>query len=402
MHRRPLSPEQTFVSPPVGCFHGGKFFAAVGPRFDDLDRAARIINADVLDAWFPPAPAVLDALREYLPWLARTSPPTACEGFVEVVAERRGVPPENVLPGAGSSDLIFRAFRHWLDAGSSVLLLDPTYGEYAHVLERVIGCRVDRLPLARTANYDVDLDELERESSKGYDLVVLVNPNSPTGRHIGREALENLLRNVPAKTRVWVDETYVEYVGEMESVERFAVTSENVVVCKSMSKVYALSGLRAAYLCASTRQVDGLRAITPPWVLGLPTQLAAVRALENPGYYAECYRQTHGLRAELAAALGKLGWSVVPGCANFLLAELPIGGPIAQKFVERCQSHKLYLRDAAAMGTRLGERSVRLAVKDAATSACMLEIIRRVTLELSSSPATEPGTSCPCPAGFPR
>src|SRR5207344_1800686 len=103
-------------------------------------------NADVLDAWFPPAPGVTDTLQAHLPWLLRTSPPTDCAGLVGAVATARGVAPENILPGAGSSDLIFRAFRHWLTAGSRVLILDPTYGEYSHVLEKVIGCTVDRLP----------------------------------------------------------------------------------------------------------------------------------------------------------------------------------------------------------------------------------------------------------------
>lgn len=362
----------------AGCFHGGKFFDAVGPRFDALERAATIINADVLDAWFPPAPPVLDALREHLPWLTRTSPPTDCAGFIEVVAENRGVKPANVLPGAGSSDLIFRAFRYWLSRSSSVLLLDPTYGEYAHVLERVIGARVDRLPLPRERDFEPDLGELRRVIGRGYDLVVLVNPNSPTGRHIERERLEALLRLAPAATRIWIDETYIEYVGMGESLERFARSTENVIVCKSMSKVYALSGLRAAYLCAAERLLEELRAITPPWVMSLPAQLAAVRALECPDYYARCYRQTHAARQDLAGELGALGWRVVPGCANFLLAELPGRGATASEFVDACQQHGLYLRDASGMGTGLGKRMIRLAVKDAETNVRMVEIIRQV------------------------
>lgn len=359
----------------VGCFHGGKFFEAVGTRFDRLERASEIINADVLDAWFPPAPSVLATLREHLPWLARTSPPTACEGFREVVAEKRGVGPENILPGAGSSDLIFRAFRHWLKADSRVLLLDPTYGEYSHVLEKVIGLQVDRLSLSPARNFEVEPAELEKALGKGYDMVVLVNPNSPTGRHIRRESLENLLRHTPSRTRVWIDETYVEYAGAGESLERFASSTENIVVCKSMSKVYALSGLRSAYLCAAKEALRELRAITPPWVMGLPAQVAAVIALQCPGYYTSRYRQTHVLREQLAGMLSALGWRVVPACANFLLAELPAGNGTAHQFVERCRAHGLYLRAATGMGMALGENMVRFAVKDAGTTRRMVDIV---------------------------
>src|SRR5205814_2328158 len=148
-----------------------------------------------------------------LPWLLRTSPPTDCAGLIEAIAQARGVTRENILPGSGSSDLIFRALRHWLAPASQVLILDPTYGEYAHVLEGVIGCTVDRLTLSRQHNYAVDLARLKAALADAYDLVVLVNPNSPTGRHVPRAELERVLSKAPACTRIWVDETYVEYAG---------------------------------------------------------------------------------------------------------------------------------------------------------------------------------------------
>jgi hypothetical protein len=66
---------------PACCFHGGAFFEAIGARFDALERRNQIVNADVLDAWFPPSPKVLDAMREHLPWLMSTSPPTHSEGL---------------------------------------------------------------------------------------------------------------------------------------------------------------------------------------------------------------------------------------------------------------------------------------------------------------------------------
>jgi histidinol-phosphate/aromatic aminotransferase/cobyric acid decarboxylase-like protein len=363
---------------PAACFHGGDFFSMIGERFDALDRNREVINADVLDAWFPPAPSVLAALERHLPWLLRTSPPTACEGLLQAIAEIRGVAPYNCLPGAGSSDLIFRALRHWFTPASRALILDPTYGEYAHVLERVIGCTVDRLPLQRSRDYAVELPRLEAALAQEYDLVVLVNPNSPTGRHVPRAKLESVLRRAPARTRIWVDETYVEYAGEEQSLERFAAASENVIVCKSMSKVYALSGARAAYLCAGRHQLESLRAITPPWVVSLPAQLAAVRALEAPEYYSARYRETHVFRAQLAVELASLGWEVLPGIANFLLCRLPTNGPDAESVLSACRERGLFLRNAALMGADMGSRMVRVAVKDARTNDRMTSILRDV------------------------
>jgi len=363
---------------PAPCFHGGAFFKAVGERFDSLDKHRAIINADVLDAWFAPSPKVLSAIEEHLPWLLRTSPPTSCQGLIETIATARGVKGQNILPGGGSSDLIFRAFRQWLTPASRVLILDPTYGEYFHVLNRVVGCDVQFLRLSRARNYQVDLEQLATQLAQDYDLVVLVNPNSPTGQHIPRSSLEPLLRAAPLRTRIWVDETYIEYAGQAQSLEQFASSSENVIVCKSMSKVYALSGARVAYLCAAPHQLESLRAITPPWVVSLPAQVAAVNALQDPDYYADRYRQTHLLRAQFAKALTEFDWQIVSGIANFLLCHLPPDGPTASAVVRDCSEFGLFLRDASSMGSRLGPRTIRIAVKDAQTNARIVEIIRLV------------------------
>jgi histidinol-phosphate/aromatic aminotransferase/cobyric acid decarboxylase-like protein len=361
---------------PAACFHGGAFFDAIGPEFDHLERRRRIINADVLDAWFPPSPRVIKALQEVLPWLLRTSPPTGCEGMVRAIARARGVSPENVLPGAGSSDLIFLALRHWLTPASRVLILDPTYGEYAHVLEHVVRCRVDRFELARENQFQLDLEQFERVAARGYDLIVLVNPNSPTGQHVPRIQLEEVLEKIPADTRVWVDETYIEFAGPNESIEQFAAASANVVVCKSMSKVYALSGVRAAYLCGPVAMIEDLRAINPPWAVSLLAQVAAVAALQDADYYAARYAETHRLRDEVAERLEELtGWEILPGVANFLLCHLPEDGPDAATVVKRCRARGLFLRDAGVMGARLGKHTLRIAVKDGSLNQRMVKII---------------------------
>lgn len=354
------------------------FFEEIGPGFDTLDRSKVIVNADVLDAWFPPSPRVLSTLQEHLPWLIRTSPPTQCEGLREAIANHRGVLPDNILLGAGSSDLIYRAFGHWLRRESRVLILDPTYGEYQHVLENVIGCRVERLPLSRDDGYKVNLDELVRRAKENYELIVLVNPNNPTGRHVRRAELENVLREMPRETRVWVDEAYIDYVGPAESLEHFAASNENIVVCKSMSKVYALSGMRVAYLCASPRQLSDLELLTPPWVVGLPAQVAAVRALQDAAHYEEQYKRTHLLRAEVHEMLRSIGIrEIVPGETNFLMFHLANSQPTAAQISDVARREGVFVRDIAGMGSQLGSRAVRVAIKDPAGNVRVCEALQR-------------------------
>jgi histidinol-phosphate/aromatic aminotransferase/cobyric acid decarboxylase-like protein len=341
-----------------GAFHGGASFAAIGTAFDALDRRERIIPADVLDAWFPPAPGVVEALREHAGWVIRSSPPTHADGLVAAISAARGVPPEAIAVGAGSSDLVFRAFGRWLSPGSRVLLPEPTYGEYAHVLEHVVGARVDRLPLRAEEDWRLDPGRLADAVSTGrYDLVVLVNPNNPTGRYA--PDLAETVRQVPPHTRVWVDEAYLEYTGGA-SLEHLAARSPNVVVCKSMSKVYGLSGVRVAYLVTAPAVAAELRRWTPPWQVGLPGQIAAVRALAEPAWYAARWAETAALRGRLAGALRETGVAVDDDVAgNFVLIDVPS----AMALVTRARRDGVYLRDLSDLSSAYRGRAVRVSVR---------------------------------------
>ncbi|MGW3655617.1 aminotransferase class I/II-fold pyridoxal phosphate-dependent enzyme [Streptomyces sp. NPDC005151] len=361
-----------FAPRPDGCEHGGASFTAIGTDFRNLHRRQRIVAADVLDAWFPPAPGVRAALAEDPAWAARTSPPTGAEGLLAEIATVRALPTETLAVGAGSSDLIFRAFGQWLTPESRVLLMDPGYGEYAHVTEKVIGCRVDRFRLRREDGWRIDPDRLsDAVRSGGYDLVVVVNPNNPTGRHAPVAELRSLIAAAPARTRWWIDEAYLGYVGLTESLADLAATDPRVVVCSSLSKMYALSGMRAAYLVAEPATAALLRRWTPPWPVSLPAQLAAVAALRDPAYYNDRWLRTHALRQQLAAELARLDENVIveEAVANFLTVTLPTGGPSAAQVVNECRRHDVYLRDLSPLSSRYQGRSVRIAVKDTAENA---------------------------------
>jgi len=376
----PASLTDTAGTPPKApCDHGGAFFAAVGSSFDDLSRRHSVISADVLDAWFPPAPGVMAAIHEHLPWILTTSPPTYADGLVRALSAARNIPESSIAVGAGSSSLIFLAMRHWLTPASRVLILDPMYAEYEHIFERVIGCRVDRLALSASSNFTVPREHLRAALASGdYDLIAIVNTNNPTGIHIPRTEMESLAASAHPCTRLWIDEAYIEYVGgRAESMEHFATHSANTVVCKSLSKGYALSGARAAYLTGPARLAADLRRITPPWSISLPAQIAAIRALADPAYYAARYTETHELRRQLAAQLRTLApWQVHEGEINCVLCMLPDSLPSAAAIVNPCREAGVFIRHCATISPSLGDRAIRISVKDRATNARVLDALR--------------------------
>ena len=358
------------------CFHGGAFFEGIGVDFNSLDEKDNIISADVLDAWFPPAPKIQEVIQSYLPWIIKTSPPTNSEGYIKTISEHRTLNRESILPGAGSSDLIFRIFNQWLRPSSKVLILDPTYGEYSHILNKIIKCKVERLELKREEGYNINIDKLREKLNQKFDLFVWVNPNSPTGLHINKNEVERLLLNNKGCERIWIDETYVEYAGREQTLERFAEKTNNVFVCKSMSKVYALSGLRAAYLCANPNNIRPLKQITPPWVISLPAQIAATYAIKQEDYYIKKYQETHELRDKLELQLKQIGIDeIIPGIANFIMFHVGNDKFSASQIVNECKLKKLYLRDLSGIGTSFEDDAIRMAVKDLKTNNKMIAIL---------------------------
>ena len=174
-----------------------------------------------------------------------------------------------------------------------------------------------------------------------------------------------------------MDEAYIDYAGSGESVEAVAAASANLVVCKSLSKAYALSGARVGYLCGPPALMRALRRVTPPWAVSLLAQVAAVAALHDPAYYAQRYAETARLRVALVSSLRQAvpGMVVHDGVANYVLCDLPAGGPDAACACERCRAHDIYLREFGAVSPVLGRHALRIAVKDASTNLRVVEAL---------------------------
>lgn len=149
-----------------------------------------------------------------------------------------------------------------------------------------------------------------------------------------------------------------------------------MVVVKSMSKVYGLSGLRVGYLCTAPSNISYLSSMMPPWSVSLPAQIAAVYALNSMEYYAEKYAETHRLRLKLIEGLKELGITeIVDGVTNFIMFHLPKESRVGKDVIEACRDKNLFIRDASEMGNDLGDRALRVAVKDKKTNQKMLEIL---------------------------
>jgi histidinol-phosphate/aromatic aminotransferase/cobyric acid decarboxylase-like protein len=359
-------------------FHGGKSFEAIGEDFRHLDRAGHVVNADVLDAWFDTSPCVLSKLQQYLPFLVRTSPPVYSSGLVAAIARARCIPSDCILTGAGSSDLIFTCLPRLASQLRTVMILDPMYGEYRHVIETVLGARTIRFDLHKEEDFRIDTDGLIQSVRRHRpDLLVLVNPNSPTGQHWPRREVVRLLDSISLSTWIVVDETYIEYAGREESLEGEACQRKGLLVLKSMSKTYALSGMRVGYLVGVPLTVGALAKWIPPWAVSLPAQLAAVEALGDRAYYEARYLETRVLREELARSLRKNPQiTIYPSATNFVLVETRTS---AQCIVEKMRESNVFVRNCDSMGERFANRFLRIAVKSRSDNSRIADALFEAT-----------------------
>jgi histidinol-phosphate/aromatic aminotransferase/cobyric acid decarboxylase-like protein len=350
------------------CAHGGRALTVCGPRLEHVDALDRCVEADVLDAWFPPAPGVLDALTRHTERLARSSPPPSGEPLLAAIAEHWHVPRVNVVLGAGSSDLVYRAFTSWLDRRSRVLLVDPTYAEYAHVVERVVGAALVRCSARRSNDYRVPFQELEAKIREPWDLIVIVQPNNPTGALAPRDVLVDVLRLAHPTTRIWVDEAYIHFAGAESLVSHAVASGHRIFVSRSFSKSLALSGLRAACLIGPASEIAHLKRRTPPWIVGFPGQVAAIRALADAPYYEGRYAETRTLRRELATRLRDLSLDVHEGETASVLVHLGDHEPPAARVRDAVARVGVFLRDASDFGPSMGSSTLRVSVKDRASN----------------------------------
>lgn len=359
-------------------YHGGAFFNAVGDDFSSLERSENVINADVLDAWFPPTPKALEKIRAYLPYIARTSPPTYCEGLMRTISEKRGIPIENIVVGGGSSDLMFTFFPLVLTKNSTVLILDPMYGEYQHIFEHIVEVNLVRHTLTPAESFKVNREKL-LQSVKTHqpDMVVIVNPNSPTGQYWEREDVLHFLEAIPSKTTLVIDETYIEYVDSQKSMERDVLHHQNLVVIKSMSKVYAISGARVGYLVASPERVEEVAMVTPPWSVSLFGQIAAVEALNDWKYYEQRIAETHDLRRAMIEDLRSIpAIEVFESVGNYFLIHLKKHK--ASHIIDKLMKENIFVRNCNSMSNTFNDDYIRIAVKDAKSNQKIIDSMKKI------------------------
>ena len=244
-------------------------------------------------------------------------------------------PEDYVIIGAGSSAVIDMLGEIFINPGDEVVYCMPSYESFPDMVNDYGGKRVE-IPL--TADYHFDLDGMYEAVTEKTKLVVVVNPNNPTGTYINGSKIEEFIRKVHEKAArlhpdddqdvvVVVDEAYYEYVDDPTHYSMIEMVQKGydrpLIVQRTFSKAYGLAGLRIGYAITQPALADAIMKACQAWNYSGPGLLACETALDYQDYVKKVKALNIENRNYVAEELKKLGFEVVPPAANFIFFGIP-------------------------------------------------------------------------------
>jgi len=294
-----------------------------------------------------PFPEVIEKLKAALDTLNRY-PDGSCGELRAEIASRVGVPKQCLTFGNGSCEILMLLGQAFLGPRSHVVFPQPSFVMYRSIaLAREAPFTAVPMPDFR---YDLRamLDAIQENTS----MVILCNPNNPTGTYVEPQELRGFLDQVAPDVAVVLDEAYGEFVTSPlhEDSASWIDKYHNLVVLRTFSKIYGLAGLRVGYALAAPEIVEALDKIRQPFNVDSLAQIAALESLRHPERVRERREKVAAERERVSQRLNEMGIRTIPSQANFLLVDvdnLSIPGPeVPQALLER----GILTRSGYAMG----------------------------------------------------
>jgi len=301
---------------------------------------AEVIDFSVNSNPFGPSPAVLAVVRALD---ISTYPDRNCLRLRESLAEWNQVGIDNILAGNGSAELIWMIARALLKAGDAVVVAAPTFGEYQRAAT-ALGARVISVS-AQPPQFKVDLKEvLKTAAAQQARLVFLCNPNNPTGQFIPDAEIAALEQALPPDCLLVLDEAYRAFVPGIALPHPFGGST---ILLRSMTKDFALAGLRLGFAIARSEVITELSRFQPTWSVNSLAQAAGCAALKDLPYYQDTWQRLQEIKTELFSTLTAENYDVLAAKVHFALIRTK---EAAGKVRELLLSRSILVRDCASFG----------------------------------------------------
>ncbi|MGE4488178.1 MAG: histidinol-phosphate transaminase [Kiritimatiellales bacterium] len=300
--------------------------------FDDI---SEIIKVASNENELGPSPKALKAMAGIAPEMHRY-PDGGCFALKRKLAEQLGVKPQNLLFGNGSNELIEFLGHALLGAETNLVMSEGAFAVY-RLVAALFNAQAIAVPMKKFAH---DLDAMLAAITPKTRMVIVCNPNNPTGTIVSPAKIRNFLKKLPQDVLAVFDEAYLEYMPDDKKpdlVKEILKGRKNVIVLRTFSKIYGLAGLRIGYAVGGEEIIGLLSRVRQPFNVNAMAEAAALAALDDTKHL-EKSRKTNFQGLELFAqklpTIGK-GLKFVPSFANFILVKTGNGREVFKELQKR-------------------------------------------------------------------
>ncbi len=307
----------------------------LSPRWEDILDFSTCCNP------YGPPPSVSEALAQAD---AALYPDPDCREFIGLLSHKIGAAGGNLIATNGSTELLRLAALAYTGPGDTAVIPSPTYGEYELACQ-IVGATIVKYRLKEHTGFRLAAGDFISFAQKHSPAAIFIcNPNNPTGQYLALSDIRKIVSSFP-DTLVVLDEAYVSFTaGARDSLE--LLRYPNILIVRSMTKDFALAGLRLGYGIASREIINTLKKVRPPWNVNSFAQQAGMAALDSPGHLKKCNALINKGKDYLITQLGSLGYDVLPTDANFFLVR--VGKAAA--FQSRLLNRGFLVRDCSSFG----------------------------------------------------
>ncbi len=269
---------------------------------------------------FPPHPDVIEAITRAATEVNRYPDPEA-RALRRAIADLHETDPARVAVSNGSCEILLAASLALCEPGDEILYAWPSFSMYPH-LPALSGAREIQVPLAE--GYVHDLDAMLEEVTAATQLLIVCNPNNPTGTHFPADRIAAFVEQVPSRTTIILDEAYVEYQtnDDPDATVDLVTKHPNVVLLRTFSKCHGLAGLRVGYAVCSPQFRSAVDAVRQPFSVNALAQAAATEAIRHQDDVADRVEKNLVERVFVEEALHDLGLATAESQTNFAWVEL--------------------------------------------------------------------------------
>lgn len=283
--------------------------------------AADTIKLNTNENPYPPSPQVAAALKSIDVAALRRYPSPMADSFREAASRLHQVSPEQIIPTNGGDELLRLVLTTYVEQQDTIAVCKPSYSLYP-VLADIQGCKFEEIPLNDDWSMPADfIEQLNRSAAK---LLILVNPNAPTGTLLPTDYLARIAENFSGL--LLIDEAYVDFIEPDLNYDSISLINshDNILILRTLSKAYSLAGLRFGYGIGATSLIEPMMFKTrDSYNTDYIAQILATAALDSYEYARENSSRIRQSRKRLREELQELGLDAPESQSNFILCEVP-------------------------------------------------------------------------------